>query len=67
MHEVSRMWSVLFGLVVEEEVSNLNETVRGEMEEGHSAVLLKQMEAMLENIRAIDLGSSNITAVEVLR
>lgn len=53
------------GLVVEEEVSNLNETVREEMEEGHSAVLLEQMEAMLEKIRVINLGNS--TAEEELR
>lgn len=58
---------VLLGLVVEEEVNNLNETVREEMEEGHSAALLEQMEAMLEKIRAVDLVNSNTTAVEELR
>lgn len=47
-------------------MSNLNETEREEMEEGHSAVLLEQMEAMLEKIRAIDLVNSNSTAVDEL-
>lgn len=56
----------LFGLVMEKEVNNLNETARGEMEEGHSAALLEQMEAMLERIRAIDLAHSDSTAVEEL-
>lgn len=58
---------VLLELVVEEEVSNLNETAREVMEEGNSAVLLEQMEAMLEKIRAIDLVSSNNIAVEELK
>lgn len=48
-------------------MSNLNETVREEMEEGHSAVLLEQMEAMLKQIRAHNLVNSNRTAVEELR
>lgn len=48
-------------------MSNLNETVKEEMDEGRNAVLLEQMEAILENIRAVDLVSSNSTAVEELR
>lgn len=58
---------VLLGLVVKEEVNSLNETVRQEMEEGHRSVLLKQMEAMLERIRMIDLDNSNSTAVDERR
>lgn len=51
---------------MEEEVRNLNETEREEMEAGHSAVLLEQMGAMLEKIRAIDLVNSSSAAVEEL-
>lgn len=51
---------------MEEEVRNLNETEREEMEAGHRAVLLEQMGAMLEKIRAIDLVNSSSAAVEEL-
>lgn len=56
----------MLGIVVEEEVRNLNETEREEMEAGHRAVLLEQMGAMLEKIRAIDLVNSSSAAVEEL-
>ncbi|TSK16092.1 Laminin subunit alpha-1 [Bagarius yarrelli] len=52
--------------VVKKELGDLNETARERMEEGHSAVLLEQMEDMLEKIRAVDLVKSNSTAVEEL-
>lgn len=61
------LYLILICPAVEEEASNLNKTVRKEIEEGNSTTLLEQMMTKLEKLRAVDLADSKTTAEEELR
>ncbi|XP_031440246.1 laminin subunit alpha-1 isoform X2 [Clupea harengus] len=51
---------------LEEEVGRLNETAKEEMSETNSTVLLGQVEAMLEQIRGLNITNANTSALTEL-
>lgn len=57
----------MIGAALEEEVGRLNETAKEEMSETNSTVLLGQVEAMLEQIRGLNITNANTSALTELR